>query len=181
MACAFACFGLSRRQALWAAGALAGTSRSHLPGTAPGTGVPELDPLSPVEETIADLWATQTTPENHPIAHLRAELDERGIIRAADLRTARNHSLVRVAGLVTHRQRPPTARGTCFLGMEDETGLINVICPKAVWDRQKRVALNHGALIVHGHLERADDAVNIVALLEPLRAGVSRRGARDFR
>jgi error-prone DNA polymerase len=98
-----------------------------------------------------------------------------------ELRTARNRSLVRVAGLVTHRQRPPTAHGTCFLSMEDETGLINVICPAPVWEAQRRVALAHGALLIHGTLERNDGAVNVVAgRIEALRAGVSRK-ARDFR
>ncbi|GAA2025487.1 error-prone DNA polymerase [Catenulispora yoronensis] len=178
---AFGCFGLDRREALWTAGALAGTTAGHLPGTAPGTAVPELDPLTPVETTLADLWATGTTPADHPIGHLRARLALRGVIPAEQLRTTRNRSLVRVAGLVTHRQRPPTAHGTCFLGLEDETGLINVICPAPVWERQRRVALGHGALLIHGTLERTDGAVNVVAgRIEPLRAGVPRK-ARDFR
>jgi error-prone DNA polymerase len=178
---AFGCFGLGRREALWTAGALAGTTAGHLPGTAPGVTVPELDPLTPVETTLADLWATGTSPDDHPIGHLRAQLAFRGVTPAEDLKTTRNRSLVRVAGLVTHRQRPPTAHGTCFLGLEDETGLINVICPAPVWERQRRVALGHGALLIHGTLERTDGAVNVVAgRIEPLRAGVSRK-ARDFR
>ncbi|WP_194918519.1 error-prone DNA polymerase [Catenulispora rubra] len=178
---AFGSFGLDRREALWTAGALAGTTAGHLPGTAPGTTVPELDPLTPVEVTLADLWATGTTPEDHPIGHLRPRLALRGVTPAAELRTARNRTLVRVAGLVTHRQRPPTAHGTCFLSMEDETGLINVICPPPVWEAQRRVALEHGALLIHGTLERTDGAVNVVAgRIEALRAGVGRK-ARDFR
>ncbi|MEY9860482.1 error-prone DNA polymerase [Catenulispora sp. GAS73] len=178
---AFGCFGLDRREALWTAGALAGTTPGHLPGTAPGTTLPKLDPLTPVEVTLADLWATGTTPEDHPIGHLRPHLALRGVTPAAELRTARNRTLVRVAGLVTHRQRPPTAHGTCFLSMEDETGLINVICPAPVWEAQRRVALEHGALLIHGTLERTDGAVNVVAgRIEALRAGVGRR-ARDFR
>jgi len=178
---AFGCFGLDRREALWTAGALAGTTVGHLPGTAPGTTVPELDPLTPVEVTLADLWATGTSPEDHPIGHLRPRLAMRGVTPAVELRTVRNRSLVRVAGLVTHRQRPPTAHGTCFLSMEDETGLINVICPAPVWEAQRRVALANGALLVHGTLERNEGAVNVVAgRIEALRAGVSRK-ARDFR
>jgi error-prone DNA polymerase len=178
---AFGCFGLDRREALWTAGALAGTTTGHLPGTAPGGTVPELDPLTPVETTLADLWATGTAPADHPISHLRAHLTLRGVTSAEDLKTTRNRSLVRIAGLVTHRQRPPTANGTCFLGLEDETGLINVICPAPVWERQRRVALAHGALLIHGTLERTDGAVNVVAgRIEPLRAGVPRK-ARDFR
>ncbi|NUR61210.1 MAG: error-prone DNA polymerase, partial [Catenulispora sp.] len=173
--------GLDRREALWTAGALAGTTAGHLPGTAPGVTVPELDPLTPVETTLADLWATGTSPADHPIGHLRARLALRGVTPAEELKTTGNRSLVRVAGLVTHRQRPPTAHGTCFLGLEDETGLINVICPAPLWERQRRVALAHGALLIHGTLERTAGAVNVVAgRIEPLRAGVPRK-ARDFR
>jgi error-prone DNA polymerase len=134
-----------------------------------------------VETTLADLWATGTSPADHPIGHLRAKLALRGVTPAEELKTTRNRSLVRVAGLVTHRQRPPTAHGTCFLGLEDETGLINVICPAPLWERQRRVALAHGALLIHGTLERTAGAVNVVAgRIEPLRAGVPRK-ARDFR
>jgi error-prone DNA polymerase len=138
--------------------------------------------LTPVETTLADLWATGTTPADHPIGHLRSRLALRGVTPAAELRSGRARSVVRVAGLVTHRQRPPTANGTCFLGLEDETGLINVIVPGPVWERQRKVALGHGSLLIHGTLEIADGAVNIVAgRIEPLAAGVPRKAARNFR
>lgn len=177
---AFACFGLDRRQALWTAGALAGTRAEHLPGTAPGTTAPTLEPLTPIEQTFADLWATGSSPDSHPIGHIRERLDAAGVTPAARLDELRNRALVRVAGLVTHRQRPPTAGGTCFLSLEDESGSANIICPQALWDRQRRVALNSGALIVTGTLEKADGAINIVAgRLEPLRVGAP-KSSRDF-
>jgi len=74
-----------------------------------------------------------------------------------------------VAGLVTHRQRPPTARGTVFLSLEDETGMLNVICPPPVWERHKRIAAAAPALLVRGRIERAGGAVSLVAAaLRPL-------------
>jgi len=90
-----------------------------------------------------------------------------------------------VAGLVTHRQRPPTARGVVFISLEDETGMVNVICPPQVWARHRRIATAAPALLIHGRLERTGGAVNLVATaLRPLRLlSVTGVGvpSRDFR
>ena len=96
-----------------------------------------------------------------------------------------------MAGLVTHRQRPPTARGVVFLSLEDETGMVNVICPPPVWERHQPAATVAPALLVRGRIERtggpgrAGGAVNLVAsTLRPLRVAVSATGgaaSRDFR
>ncbi|AUG76399.1 DNA polymerase [Kitasatospora sp. MMS16-BH015] len=169
---AFGCFGLSRRQALWAAGAYAG-SAGVLPGTAPGTEAPGLPPMTPVEETIADLWSTGTSATSHPLQHLRASLAHGGALSAAELARTPHGTPVVVGGLVTHRQRPPTAGGVLFLSLEDETGLINVVCNRAVWEPQRRTALDRAGLLVHGHVERREGAVNLVASrLTALRIGV---------
>jgi error-prone DNA polymerase len=68
-----------------------------------------------------------------------------------------------VAGVVTHRQRPETAMGVTFLNLEDETGLVNVICPKPVWDRHRRVARSRNLLVVKGVVERQDGVINVLA------------------
>ena len=54
---------------------------------------------------------------------------------AADLRVLADRTVVEVAGVVTHRQQPATAKGTVFFNLEDETGLVNVICTKGIWTR----------------------------------------------
>jgi error-prone DNA polymerase len=72
-------------------------------------------------------------------------------------------SRVAVGGLVTHRQRPATAGGTTFLNLEDETGLVNVICSKGVWLRYRKAARSAAALLVRGRLERNEGASNVVA------------------
>jgi len=88
---------------------------------------------------------------------------------------------VAVAGLVTHRQRPPTARGVVFLSLEDETGMVNVICPPPVWERHQPAATVAPALLVHGRIERTGGAVNLVAAaLRPLRVAAA-IASRDFR
>ena len=95
--------------------------------------------------------------------------------------SARAGSDVAVAGLVTHRQRPPTARGVVFLSLEDETGMVNVICPPQVWERHQPMATVAPALLVQGRVERAGGAVNLVAdALRPLRVAAA-VPSRDFR
>ncbi|MBO0871772.1 MAG: error-prone DNA polymerase [Pseudonocardia sp.] len=176
---AFASFGLSRRAAVWAAGGLAGVGPGQLDGTTPGLVAPELPAMTPVEETFADLWAIGVTG-THPVAHLRHDLDLMGVTPAERLRQQRGGRVI-VAGVVTHRQRPPTAGGVVFLNLEDETGMVNVILPPEVWRAVRTKVLDSGAFLIHGRLERADGAVNVIAeRLAPFRLGGSVR-SRDFR
>jgi error-prone DNA polymerase len=185
---AFGCFGLSRRAALWAAGAAASVREGQLAGTTAGLTAPPLPAMTPAEETLADVWATGTY-STHPVAHIRAELAARRVLTALSARSAAADSAVAVAGLVTHRQQPPTARGVVFLSLEDETGMLNVICPPHVWARHRRPGMNGAAtapaLLVYGRIERTGGAVNLVATaLRPLRhlpldgAAIA---SRDFR
>ena len=88
---AFGCFGLSRRAALWAAGAAASLREGQLPGTATGLTAPPLPAMTPAEETLADLWATSTYG-THPVAHIRAALDARQVLTAAALRPGRRRT-----------------------------------------------------------------------------------------
>ena len=136
--------------------------------------------MTPAEETLADLWATSTYG-THPVAHIRAALHARQVLPAAAVKSVRAGSDVAVGGLVTHRQRPSTARGVVFISLEDETGMVNVICPPQVWERHQRMATVAPALLVQGRVERAGAAVNLVAdALRPLRVAAAVR-SRDFR
>lgn len=162
MAGALDVFDLGRRELLWAVGAAAGGRRDHLPGTTPGTNPPRLAPLTVEERTLEELWAGQHAA-HHPLTLVRERLAAAGYTAAADLTDLRDGQLVRVAGLVTHRQRPPTAGGVCFLGLEDETGLINVIVPAATWDTHKRRVRESSALMIHGTMQSEHGSVNVLA------------------
>ncbi|GAA3543538.1 error-prone DNA polymerase [Kribbella ginsengisoli] len=178
---AFDSFGLSRRQALWNAGRAAEERPGHLSGVSSSGPPPMLPGMTGVETTMADLWATGISPDDHPIRHVRAALDERGILRANQLSTAEDGSRVYVGGVVTHRQRPATAAGVTFLNLEDETGMINIVCSNGVWNRYRRVARESSAMIIRGRLERSQGVTNLVAdKLErlPLAAKTT---SRDFR
>ena len=173
--------GAGRRSALWSAGAVAQGRADRLPGIVVGASAPGLPGMTPLEETAADLWATGISPDHHPVEFARPGLSERGVLRSADLPVAEPDRMVWVAGVVTHRQRPATAQGITFLNLEDETGLVNVICSREVWARHRRVARASAALVVHGRLERYDGVINIVAdRLEPLSLA-GRTVSRDFR
>jgi error-prone DNA polymerase len=132
---------------------------------------------------MADLWATGVAPDGHPTRFLRARLDALGVTTAAGLPAVEHGGRVRVAGVVTHRQRPATAGGTMFVNLEDETGLVNVVVSRGCYARHRRVARAAPALVVRGRLERGDgDVLNVVAeRLEPLDGAVGALRSRDFR
>jgi error-prone DNA polymerase len=89
--------------------------------------------------------------------------------------------VVEVAGVVTHRQRPSTANGIIFVNLEDETGILNVICSPGLWRRQRRLARTAGALVVRGILEREKGVTTLLAhRLSALPTDVATR-SRDFR
>ena len=124
---AFGCFGLSRRAALWAAGAAASLREGQLPGTATGLTAPPLPAMTPTEETLADLWATSTYG-THPVVHIRAALNgQAGIDRSSGQVGAK-----RFCGRRGRAGHPPEAAahrvGRGVLS-EDETGMVNVDLP----------------------------------------------------
>jgi error-prone DNA polymerase len=216
---AFDCFGLARREALWAAGALAQSgaglevSTDRLPATTPGEGsrraisvrpgpqagkknrarleglvtgtqAPPLPGMSAIELNRADLWATGLSPDSYPTELFRRDLDALGVMTAASLAPLPNGKPVIVGGLVTHRQHPMTAKGVVFINLEDETGLVNVICPVPIWERYRQVARSSPALLVRGKLERDGGAINVLAArieVLPAFAGPTALRSRDFR
>jgi error-prone DNA polymerase len=148
--------------------------------TSPGT-PPQLPEITAPEQTMADLWATSISPTSHPVEHIRSELQARGVLSAAALATATPGSRVRVGGVVTHRQRPATASGITFLNLEDETGMVNVVCSPGLWSRYRRIARDSAALVVRGRVEHSEGVTNLVAdRLERLPV-LGRSTSRDFR
>ena len=179
---AFECLGLSRREAIWLAGSAAQDRAEYLPDSLTSVQPPLFTDQSTYDVLAADLWATGISVDDHPMTHYRSGLDARGVLTSGDLRTFEAGRRVEVAGLVTHRQRPATASGVTFLNLEDEHGVVNVICSVGVWNRYRRVVRDSPALIVRGMLERSVEGVtNLLAdRFEDLRVGVQ-HSSRDFR
>jgi error-prone DNA polymerase len=184
-------FAMSRRAGLWAAGALrdarpvayGGGEAAPLPGIVVGLDAPPLPGMNEIEETAADLWSMGLSPGRHPTEFVRAELAAAGVITAMELREVLDRSVVEVAGLVTHRQQPSTAKGTVFLNLEDEFGLINVICTPGAWKRFGAVARRSPALRVRGMVEHHQGVINLVAArITPLPLTLADAlRSRDFR
>lgn len=179
---ALECLDLTRRQALWRAGTAALDQSDTLPDTIAPLQPPLFAEPTGFEILADDLWSTSVSTDDHVLNHLRDRLTARGVLTSAELRTAEPGQRVEAAGLVTHRQRPSTASGITFVNLEDEHGLINVICSPGVWSRHRQVARGSSALIVRGTLERSPEGVtNLVAdRIEPLLVGI-RHSSRDFR
>lgn len=159
----FDCFGLSRREALWHAASAAGDRPERLPGTTVSAAAPVLPGMDDVELAEADVWATGVSPDSFPVQFLRSRLTELGAVPATGLSTVTNGSRVLVGGAVTHRQRPATAAGTVFLNLEDESGMINVVCSPGLWARYRKVGRTSPALLVRGTVERAEGVINLRA------------------
>ena len=178
---AFDCFSLERREALWAAGAVAGERPDRLPGTTVGATAPSLPGMTPLELAVADVWATGLSPDTFPTEFLRGHLDEIGARPIDKVSTEDDKSRILVGGAVTHRQRPATAGGVTFINLEDETGMINVVCSPGLWARYRRTARNSSALLVRGMVESAEGVTSILAdHLEPLDLSIPAK-SRDFR
>ena len=162
--------GLSRRQALWDARGLvaskelplfaAMTSRSE--GEERSRAVLPKMPLS--EEVVADYQTHRLSLKAHPMAFLRPMLGERGFVRAADLRNHKFRAIVQVAGVVLVRQRPGSAKGVCFITLEDETGVVNLVIWPDLMEKQRKVIMGSRLMEVRGRVEYDDEVIHVIAM-----------------
>ena len=178
---ALGCFGSTRREALWSAGAAAAERPDRLPGIGSASTAPALPGMSDVELAAADVWATGVSPDSYPTQFLRPDLDALGVTPAERLLSVPDGSRVLIAGAVTHRQRPATARGVTFMNIEDETGMVNVLCTPGLWTRYRKLAQSAPALLIRGQVQNASGAVTVMAeRMRPITLAVGSR-SRDFR
>ena len=178
---ALGCFGPTRREALWSAGAAAAERPDRLPGIGSASTAPALPGMSEVELAAADVWATGVSPDSYPTQFLRPDLDALGVTPAERLLSVPDGSRVLIAGAVTHRQRPATARGVTFMNIEDETGMVNVLCTPGLWTRYRKLAQSAPALLIRGQVQNASGAVTVMAeRMRPITLAVGSR-SRDFR
>jgi error-prone DNA polymerase len=152
--------GLDRRTALWRiAGLESAPTLPLLEGQVKRHATPELPIMSRGEHVIADYRATGLSLKAHPCALLREKLMGAGILTCREATAAANGRIVRLAGVVTVRQRPGTAKGTVFVTIEDETGIANVIVWPALVEVFRNQIINATLLIVEGQLQRGEEGV----------------------
>jgi error-prone DNA polymerase len=172
----------NRHQSYWAA---MGVEEAWGLGDAP---LLEAQPLlaKPTEgqDIVADYASVGLTLRRHPLAMLREQLAKRRVMPAESLSGLQDGAHVKVAGLVTHRQRPGSAKGVTFVTVEDETGCAAIIVWKKLGEKQRRPLLRAHLMAVTGKVQRNGDVVQVLATrLEDYTAllGRLRTESRDFR
>jgi error-prone DNA polymerase len=171
-----------RRQQVWDAAALRSTPEL-LRDASFDEDVLDLPSAPEGEEIVFDYASLGLTLRRHPMALLRSKLNHRRLLTAAQLNTLPNGRAVRYCGIVTLRQQPETANGTVFISLEDETGVVQVICWKSLRDLQRKELLRSRLLAVYGTWQREGDVKNLIAgRLEDLTPMLGRlaTSSRDF-
>jgi error-prone DNA polymerase len=165
----FSSLALPRRQALWDARTL--TNGGELPLFAAArereegaeralTRLPQM-PLS--EEVVADYQTQRLSLKAHPMSFLREGLRRRGFATAAELRRRKNRSTVQMAGIVLIRQRPGSAKGVCFITLEDETGIANLVVWPDAFERYRKIVMGARLIEVRGRIEYDEDVLHVIA------------------
>jgi error-prone DNA polymerase len=172
-----------RREALWQLGVVATGEAvgldTQLALPLEPASAPRLRPLGRWQRLIADYATSGVTVGDHVMAALRPRLRTSPLTTSVQLARLPTGRAVTVAGLVVARQRPGTAKGTMFLLFEDELGTINLIVPKAVYERHRQLARAEPLLLARGRLERAGES-QVIQIRPDRPHGSDRSGmARD--
>jgi len=166
---AFRSIGLDRRQALWEARALkpvpelplfaAAAARDE--GAEVETATLPAMPLG--EHVVSDYQTVRLSLKAHPMHFLRDHYAERGFVRAVDLRDIKYGRRVSLAGLVLIRQRPGSAKGVCFITLEDETGVANLVVWPDAFAAQRKIVMGARLMVVHGIVQHDEAVCHLIA------------------
>jgi error-prone DNA polymerase len=162
---AFRSMGADRRTALWEVSALADrpiglfdgqVSETVLEGTVP------LPLMTRGEHVVQDYISTGLSLKDHPVGLLRKQLARLRNIKTGDLAHCKDGDFVRLAGLITVRQRPGTAKGVLFMTLEDETGSANLVVWQQLFDKYRKEIVQSKLLMVAGKLQIANGVTHLV-------------------
>lgn len=172
----FRSIGLDRRQALWEARALdkksaaesmplfeaTQKSLNEIPDFQPEPSI-ELPVMPAGEHVLQDYRYLSLSLKAHPVSFLRKDFTARGVSPSRNLEGMRNGQRLTVAGLVLVRQRPGTAKGVIFMTLEDETGIVNVIVWKKVFEKYRVEVMGARLVRIRGKLQSAHGVIHVVA------------------
>ena len=122
--------------------------------------LPEM-PLS--EHVVTDYQTLRLSLKAHPMQFLRDHYAARGFVTADRLNSVRDGQRLALAGLVLIRQRPGSAKGVCFITLEDETGIANLVIWPDVFERLRKVVMGARLMAVHGIVQKDDNVIHLVA------------------
>jgi error-prone DNA polymerase len=157
---------LDRRQALWEARALRDAPDLPLFRDTRDEGAERPVPLPamPVcEQVVADYQTLRLSLKAHPMAFLRKSLTRQGYASTKALQQSRNRQPVKLAGLVLIRQRPGSAKGVCFVTLEDEFGTANLVIWPKVLETFRKVVMQARLMVIHGYVQRDVEIIHVVA------------------
>ncbi|GAA4710957.1 error-prone DNA polymerase [Sphingomonas lutea] len=166
---AFGSLGLDRRGALWDARALKGApdlplfAQADMDDEGWETEVVRLPAMPMAEQVVIDYQTTRLSLKAHPMQFLRDHYARRGFVAAGDLRKMRYGRRVSLAGLVLIRQRPGSAKGVCFITLEDETGVANLVVWPDRFAANRRIVMGARLMVVHGVVQHDEAVVHVVA------------------
>jgi len=163
---AFRSIKLDRRQALWEISALKDRPAGlfvHQPSDSVYENQVELPHMSAAEHVVQDYMAVGLSLKAHPVSFLRPRLDQLQVTTTGTLNNFKNGDKIKVAGLVTVRQRPGTAKGVMFITIEDETGFANIVVWVKVFDAYRKEILQGHLLMVEGTLQIGGEVIHVVA------------------
>lgn len=162
---AFRSMGFDRRQALWEVSALADRPTGMFSGqsaTPTAEHTIHLPQMSAAEHVVQDYSSTSLSLKAHPVSFVREKLYQQNVASTYDISQWADGSLVRTAGLVLVRQRPGTATGICFITIEDETGVANLVVFRKLFDKYRSVILRSRLLMVEGKLQKEGEVTHVI-------------------
>ncbi len=154
---AFRSMSLDRRQALWDARALRDTPDLPLFSRTRDEGLEAqfiLPQMPTCEHVVVDYQTLRLSIKAHPMEFLRKSMARQGYAAASDLPRMRNGHTVTLAGIVLVRQRPGSAKGVCFITLEDETGVVNLVVWPKIFEAFRKAIMTARLLEVRGHVQR---------------------------
>jgi len=159
---AFECFGLNRRDAVWQVRSLSRFVHDSLP-LEPSSSQMSFASLGCDDQVLWDYRSSHHSTRGHPMRGLRHALHSRGIPEATNVHARAHGEELEYVGMVICRQRPGTASGVTFFTLEDETGFVNVVVWKEVFDRHAALAKTAALLGVTGEIQKADGVIHVIA------------------
>lgn len=161
----FRSMGLDRRNALWNTSA-----QDYQPNaifaekltTDPGEETITLPDMALSEHVVHDYATTSLSLKAHPVSFVREHLNRFNVLTASALPNAREGDIVKVAGLILVRQRPGTAKGVCFITLEDETGTANLVVFQKLFDKYRKEIIQSRLLMVEGTFQREGEVIHVI-------------------
>jgi error-prone DNA polymerase len=159
---AFRSTGLDRRQALWQVSALADKPVALFTGKPEPEAQVALPLMTQGEHVVQDYASTGLSLKKHPVALMREKLDLLRAVPISRLKELKDGDAVRVAGLITVRQRPGTAKGILFMTLEDESGNANLVVWEKLFDRYRKEIIQSRLLMAEGKVQIEGEVIHLV-------------------